>query len=221
MRIATWNVERLKHKNRLDDIVVECIASKADILVLTETDNRIELPYRYCFRTSSLKGVTDPVVYADTENRVSIYTNFECIREHPTFDGATALCVELDTGMGRLLVYGTIIGILGNRRTSFKEDLAKQMDDIRRFSREGHHICMSGDYNCSFSDNWYYTTYGRQTLDDGFKKAGMSIVTREKEQCIDHIAISDDFIKTGVVSVNEWNEDYTLSDHKGIVADLG
>ena len=66
MRIATWNVERLKHKNRLDDIVAECIDSKADILVLTETDNRIELPYRYCFCTSSLKGVTDPVVYADT-----------------------------------------------------------------------------------------------------------------------------------------------------------
>ena len=38
MRIATWNVERLKHKNELERITECCIRESADILVLTETD---------------------------------------------------------------------------------------------------------------------------------------------------------------------------------------
>ena len=41
MKIATWNVERLKHKKQLDQIQGLCNSIKADILVLTETDKRL------------------------------------------------------------------------------------------------------------------------------------------------------------------------------------
>ncbi len=68
MRIATWNVERLKHKNKLDVILAECKMASTDILVLTETDSRITPEFDKSFSTASLKGVTEPVIYADTEN---------------------------------------------------------------------------------------------------------------------------------------------------------
>ena len=58
MRIATWNVERLKHKNQLDLIHEACIAAEADILVLTETDERVVPAYPFCYRSTSLKGVS-------------------------------------------------------------------------------------------------------------------------------------------------------------------
>lgn len=42
MRIATWNVERLSHQNRLPGILEELRRVDADVLVLTETDRRIQ-----------------------------------------------------------------------------------------------------------------------------------------------------------------------------------
>ena len=79
MRIATWNIERLQHRNKLDMIRKACDCIEADILVLTETDSRIIPDYCYHYQTSSLKGVTLPVRYADTENRVSIFTKYRCV----------------------------------------------------------------------------------------------------------------------------------------------
>ena len=41
MKIATWNIERLKKKKYLSEILSEIEKIDADILVLTETDSRI------------------------------------------------------------------------------------------------------------------------------------------------------------------------------------
>ena len=41
MKIATWNIERLKHKKALAEIMSSIDEIKADILVLTETDQRL------------------------------------------------------------------------------------------------------------------------------------------------------------------------------------
>ena len=43
MKIATWNVERLKHKSKLALIVETIKRIDADILILTETDTQIYL----------------------------------------------------------------------------------------------------------------------------------------------------------------------------------
>ncbi len=43
MKIATWNVERLKHSSKLEEIISKIEELEADILVLTETDSRIKL----------------------------------------------------------------------------------------------------------------------------------------------------------------------------------
>ena len=114
MRIATWNIERLKHHRLLDVILQECRDVHADILVLTETDSRAAPNYPYQAHTLPLTEIAS-VLYQNTENRVSIFSRFRCIRQHETYDPYTSLCVELDTARGPLLVYGTLIGILGNR----------------------------------------------------------------------------------------------------------
>ena len=217
MRIATWNVERLAHKKNLDKMFSECRDSKADILVLTETDERIKPDYKCCFSTPILKGITEPAVYAETENRVSIFTNYECIGKHKIYDEKTAICIELATEIGNLIVYGTIIGISGNRRPSYAEDLERQLADINRLAEAGHSVCMVGDYNCTFSDNYYYTKFGRESMLDCFRDNAISILTAEKAECIDHIAVSDAFLRgRRVTNIEEWNLNKSLSDHKGI-----
>jgi hypothetical protein len=113
LKIATWNVERLRHKNELPSIIANCEQADADILVLTETDSRLNLKYKSCF--STLPPENAKINYAETETRVSIYTNYDFVRQYATFDEHTAIYVELKTDIGNVLVYGTIIGIYGNR----------------------------------------------------------------------------------------------------------
>ena len=215
MIIATWNVERLNHKRQLGEIVAACADTHADILVLTETDTRVSLPYPYCFNSTPLCE-DEGDYYSTTERRISIFTHYECVHRHQTFDEKTALCVELKTEKGNLLVYGTIIGIHGNRRSSFKHDLDCQLEDYSRLSALGNGICICGDYNCSFSDNYYYTKESRQKLLAAFSEHGIALATKDQVECIDHIAVSSSFLGNSIPMVTEWNLDKSLSDHKGI-----
>lgn len=215
MRIATWNVERLAHKKLHTEILLACEQVRADILILTETDEQVCPSFRYGFQTPSLME-TMPEYYKPTENRVSIFTNYKCVKYHPTYDRYTALCVELETELGSLCVYGTIMGIEGNRRASFKEDLQKQVQDFRRLTSEGKHICIAGDYNISFSDNYYFTNYGRNMLLQSFEENRIRLLTANVPECIDHIAVSDTFVRDADITVSEWNYNKKLSDHKGI-----
>lgn len=219
MRIATWNVERLEHRRSLDEILFTCERAKADILILTETDERLHPPFRYCVQTPRLTEIR-PGYYKPTENRVSIFTNYECVGFYPTYDKYTAICAELKTELGSLCVYGTIMGIEGNRRASFKEDLRRQVEDFKRLTARGKSLCIGGDFNLSFSDNYYFTNYGRDTLRQSFAENRITLLTESTSECIDHIAVSSASVNGADVKVEEWNVEKKLSDHKGIVVTI-
>jgi exonuclease III len=219
MKIATWNLERLKHKADNVKINRTLAELKADILVLTETDHRVDTTnYKFCIRTPKLTEI-HPDFYSESENRVTVCTNYEIIRQHETYDKYTSLCVELKTELGIQLVYGTIIGIYGNRSENFKADLTSQMNDYRKLSN-GKNFCLVGDYNISFADNYYFTNYGRNELNKVLEECKLKLLTREKVECIDHIAISESLTTNLEVEIGEWNTDKKLSDHKGIYAEL-
>ena len=220
MRIATWNVERLSHQNRLPGILEELRRVDADVLVLTETDRRIQPDVLYAYHTPLLSEAVSGDYYRLTENRVSIFTKYPSICQYPVTDANTSLCVELDIGRGTLVVYGTICGIYGNRRPSFRQDIKAQMEDVRRLAEQGHAICLCGDFNCSFSDNYYFTNWAREKLMEVFAACDLELVTAGQPECIDHIALSSSFLCGQTPTVQEWNLDKTLSDHKGICIDF-
>lgn len=217
MKIATWNVERLKHRNQLDDIVAECNKICADIVVLTETDSLLQLDYEHCYRTPALDEC-EGVSYKPTENRVTIFSNYPCIRRHPTYDEQTAICVELETELGSLIVYGTIIGIFGNRHSSFILDLKQQMEDVRKLRNLADGFCICGDFNCSFADNYYFTKEARAEIARSFSESDIKLLTASEPMCIDHIAVSGTLARENKIVIEEWNLDKRLSDHKGIAA---
>lgn len=219
IKIATWNVERLKHKKDLDKITQALLQVNADILVLTETDSQIKMDYSFSFSSPPLVEI-QPDYYKSTENRITIYSRFPCLAQHRTYDEYTALCVELETPLGNLFVYGTIMGIFGNRHGTFLPDVEKQMADIERLSTTGKAVCVVGDYNCSFGDNYYFTKDGRTAILDTFSRSKIDILTSNVPECIDHIAISSEYVKGSQWEVEEWNLDKKLSDHKGIVVEL-
>lgn len=221
MKIATWNIERLAHKRKLDEITQACENMQADILILTESDERVQPSYTNYFHTIvptplEIPNFDEPLRYAATEHRVSIYTNYKLISRHPTYDAQTALCVELETEFGNLVVYGTIMGILGNRRAEYRESIPKQLADIQRFVDEGKRVCICGDFNCSFADNYYFTNDGRNAVRNCFDDCGIELLTEHLSETIDHIALSNDIVVGKQIEVEEWNEDKSLSDHKGV-----
>ena len=216
LRIATWNIERLRHKDKFSLIIENCEQANADILVLTETDLRLNLDYKFCYSTAQPEDMN---FYSSTETRVTIYTNYTLIRCHSTFDEHTAVCVELKTEIGNMIVYGTIIGIYGNRHKNFMQDLLCQVNDIEHLAEENN-LCVIGDFNCSFADSYYYTKNGRAALDEVFSMNDITLITRERAECIDHIAVSNRIIANSTSKIEEWNIEKRLSDHKGIVVEL-
>lgn len=219
MKVATWNIERLKHHNSLDQITQCCENVGADVLVLAETDKRVCPAYKFCLETLPLPE-GQPPYYKATERRVSIFTNYPVVRQHTTFDAQTALCVELETELGNLLVYGTIIGTYGNRHPTFMQDLSRQLEDFRRLTSQHESLCVCGDFNCSFADNYYYTKSGRAAILQSLKDNRLCLLTEGRAECIDHIALSDKLALSATVEIEEWNSDKSLSDHKGIAAKL-
>ena len=194
MKLATWNIERLKHHRKITDIIAVCEDADADILILTEYDDRVDLKsYPYQFSTRSLSDL-DSKYYNSSERRVKIYSRYEVLRLHETSDEFTSCCAELNTDYGKLNVYGTIIGVFGNRCDNFKVDLPKQIKDYEKFSQD-QSLCVAGDFNLSFSDNYYYTKSGRDELNKCFEETGFVNLTASLVWNIDHIAISKEFLK--------------------------
>lgn len=91
------------------------------------------------------------------------------------------------------------------------------MEDIDRLAKLTDGFCFCGDYNCSFADNYYFTKAGRSTILNKLKENNLSLLTKARAECIDHIAITKAFIMDASIQIEEWNYERTLSDHKGIV----
>lgn len=53
-----------------------------------------------------------------------------------------------------------------------------------------------------------------------FSESKIVLLTKDRPECVDHIAISESFVRGATVQIDEWNYDKALSDHKGIVVSL-
>lgn len=218
LTLATWNIERLKHKTKLSEITSELQKLDADILVLTEYDLQLELedyPFRIC--TSEIKAPR----YSEkvTERRVMLCSKYPIVEVFETYDPEVSCCAKVATNLGDLIIYGTIIGITGNRSKDYLAELKLQMQDLERLSKNGN-ICFVGDYNMSFSDNYYFTKEGRQIIETTFESLYIKNVTRDLTETIDHIAISQNFLHNHNTQLQEWNVDKNLSDHKGVAVKI-
>lgn len=214
MRIGTWNIDRLRKKDNLNSIVDDIQRIDADILILTEFDKSIKLPfYKYNCETQNLPN--QPYNYHETERRVSIFSKFPITQIFKTYDPCTSCCVKIETPTGNLIVYGTIVGIIGKGDKNFHSDLDKQIDDINCLSNLGD-FCYVGDLNTSFCDSYYVTKSAREKFLKCFKRNNLKNMTENISNNIDHIIISKKFVANLDINIKEWNSDKLVSDHKGI-----
>ncbi len=218
MRIATWNLERLiKRKNQL--ILDKLVEINADILVLTETSSNIQLKNYYCISTDPLPTKHDNIKYKIGENRVSILTKYKTTIQHNTYDTFTTVCTEMETPFGVLTVYGSIIGVFGNRQPRFDNDLNGQLEDFEKIF-PGRQVCYAGDLNVRFSGQPWPSKKTRNTLVDAFKKYELRNTTANIDCAVDHIVLSENILENKDSEIVIWNTDKKLSDHIGLLLTL-
>jgi endonuclease/exonuclease/phosphatase family metal-dependent hydrolase len=217
MKIATWNLERPSYpSDKLSKIQEILISLDADILILTETNKNIRLgPIYHQYHSADL---TDSM-YSIGEVRSSIYSKYPSLGRISTFKDETAICEVLDTPIGNIALYATIIGIYGNRHPNFKTDLDLQLQDFKRIGSQFPMI-IAGDFNISFKDNYYYTKDGRDKLNLVFSNLGLVNLTERVENNIDHIVMSEDLLSESGFKVDTWNLDKKLSDHIGVLINI-
>jgi exonuclease III len=203
MRIATWNLWRPKNsfsersrvlRDKIDQV-------NADIWILTETHREVG-PSVFVNHHFS-----DPIVglHHAGECRTAIWSKYPTINIVETYDPCTALCVELDSPLGGLLVYGTVIpyGQAGlkhpywfncrkQKATSswelHYEAIAIHQRELSRLKQAypNHKICVAGDFNVSLDGHrwgtnrkqWYGTAVGRSKLIECLSENRLELSTK-------------------------------------------
>ena len=214
MKILTWNVERFKsHKIEIKELIE---SFNADIIVLTETSSEIDLNNNYnCVATVELPSNHDGIYYEEAENRTTIWTKYEIVKQNKTFDNFTSICSKIKSEFGVLNIYATIIGVFGGKGERFKNDLEQHLDDFQKLNIKETN-CIIGDLNTTFSGFTYPSHDARYTLNETFESLKMKNLTAEISNNVDHIILSEAFLESKIIETQILNLDKKLSDHIGI-----
>jgi endonuclease/exonuclease/phosphatase family metal-dependent hydrolase len=237
-RIATWNLERprqkgwIQNQRRLDQIH----QIDADVWVLTETNKAIDLGSDY----EAIASIPWENYHQTGENLTTIWSRWKRLRTLQTFDNHWAVCVEIDSPFGAMLIYGTVLPYANDKGIS---GTAKRWEEHRRSIQQHHEdwlriqkqypdrfMCIAGDFNQSRDNSgWYEEKQSVEMLSTALEDLSMVCVTHQNFQkdvgrsTVDHICLSKRLVDYQE-SVSAWkgktSEGKKMSDHNGVFVDL-
>ncbi len=245
LRIATWNLERPGWKSPRVQPQLETIAAiDADIWILTETHAAIKLdpPYN-CVESPPQK------LRRKGEQTTAIWTRCKVLRNIPTFTDrpderdpqcptyavgrpamSPAACAEIETPLGPLLVYGTIIAHFGDKgrevTSSYGDEQYKAIhahrDDWARL-RNSRPMCVAGDFNTTLNGRSWEPKDARPKLEAALVTNDLHCVTNTFAYCIDHICLTPEWAER-VIHREQWEiplrDGKKITDHKATSVDL-
>jgi hypothetical protein len=237
-RIATWNLERpkqnggVKNQRRLNKIY----EINADVWVLTETNAAIELQDDFTSLTSS------PCEWHQSgESLSTIWAKWEVLHPITTFDPHWAVCTEVNSPFGAMIIYGTVItyandkGVSGTaeRWEEHRRLIQRHHEDWSRIQKlyPDHLMCIAGDFNQSRDcSGWYEEKQSVEMLSAALCDLSLVCVTEENFQkkgfsrsTVDHICLSKSLLPY-MLEVGAWEgknlNGEKMSDHNGVFVDL-
>ena len=111
MKILSWNIKCPKMKEMRIQEITEIISDfSADLIFLTETNTCIEFPEYHKISTNELPSHYNGIEFHLGENKASFYSKTQLSKSIETYDGLSSVCVETESDMGKLLLYGSVIG---------------------------------------------------------------------------------------------------------------
>lgn len=237
MKIATWNIDRshIRQRWRMPEQQRLLESHDADLYLLTEVSDRIWLHGKPAVHFS------DPgePPYLSWEHASGIWTSWPVLQTLKCRDSRHAACAVLDSPIGQLVAYATIIPFHGARHTpgdrnwtAHRRSLSVQLDDWRdlRNAYPTHHMVIAGDFNMSMGNSdSYVDPKSRAQMRNACEDLGLKCLTdldlpsvrKEGKPNIDHVIASKTLAQSWDVSL--WmgtamrdGVDRDLSDHNGV-----
>lgn len=222
MKILSWNLERPKNISNSDKniIITDLIQIlNPDILFLTETNSAIEFKNYFVHQSVELPKLHDNQEYKVGENRISIFSKFQIEEVIETYDAYTAICCIVNSPIGKLTLYGSIIGSFGGKDKYFKKDLEFQKYEIARLAKS-QNLIYSGDFNISFSGFAYPSKSVILEMSDFFTSNSLVNITNGNENSAIQVVTSSEILKDKKLSQEMVEIDRKISDHNLIIVEM-
>ncbi|HMN92722.1 MAG TPA: endonuclease/exonuclease/phosphatase family protein [Hydrogenophaga sp.] len=236
IRLCTWNIDRsgVRSRWRSGPQSAWLTLQQADVTVLTEVHGAFEVEGR-CAVALSANGQPP---YASWEHAVGIWSRYPVIEHIPVGDPSLACCVTLQTPVGPVVVYATILpyrnaGQHDGRsaweihRLSVKQQIS-DWTAIRQ-ARPDDHVVVAGDFNMTMEpSNTYVDRSSRQRLLQACEGLSMRCLTAYDTRSeigrsnIDHILASRALWLVGAPEFPHpahklAGADRLLSDHNAVI----
>lgn len=238
MKIATWNVWRLKTRARRIAVAGWLDRIDADVWVLTETDVALSPGPAYRCVTTALTDRPGRV----GEQWVAIWSRLPIEPLGSSSDPSRSVAALVRPTSGpRVIVYGTVLpwtssrwhGLSGAGARAFCAALDAQRGDWEALRRRypDAELCVAGDLNQDLSDRHYYgSRVARQALRDALSSVGLVALTGDPADpvramapdraSIDHICVQRDSAHFAPPRLEVWprgsEPDRGVSDHYGV-----
>ncbi len=246
-KIANWNLERPKYRTEKTILAIKKIKEiNADIIVLTESSNAIDLSDLYVYQISTLSHENTP-----DEQWVTILSKWKITKQIETFDNYRTVSGVVESPFGKFSVFGTIIpyhqaGVSGVRYGNLnykaweyhEKDLYAQSENWKKIlEMEKLPLFIIGDFNQTrFNNKGYGTPKVRQILTNLLQELDLKCVTEVDfsgkfltvdpkkgiiRNNIDHICLSNGILnQMKYYKVGAWNHfnehGKFMSDHNGV-----
>ena len=203
--------ENLSHST-FKELIIE---HDADVVILTHTNLNFQLGGIYKrIATQEMPLRHDGIDYKEGENRVSIYTKYPLKNKVKTYDDHNSICQMLDTPLGNLNIYGTVIGA---NKELFESDLLEQKDDLERIQGA---ICYVGDYQMSFVKPYLPNEEKVMDMQAFADSQKMAILTADFENLMSHVMISKSFLKGNTTKLDLFEVPSHISNKEIIVVEI-
>lgn len=228
MKIATLNIDWAK---KLKREATEAFLSKLDfdILVITEGILLNLTNYRYKYLCEPIPENTvyeglNYTTYLDEEvaYRTIIYSKYPYIKQHEVNDPKTSIAIELQTPLGNLVIYATIVGTQFRKKPYAQTELNNFITDCQRIYHKNQNLIIVGDLNTSFRENekqYSINAATTLTISTLFESLYLYVPTNALEQNIDHIVIPKS-LNNKMTECDVFVGKDVLSDHKGVFINL-
>ncbi len=205
VKIATWNVAYGVSPTRNARISQTMADVDADVWVLTETHDMLRPPSGgnwECVTSEQRPRQAKQVVH--DSRWVAIWSRLPVLeRLSPAYDPKRTAAAVVETPIGKLLVFGTVLPWYQDVGRTVKDEFAKQATDWHKLSssRGDIPVCVAGDYNVNLGGPHYYGSRESQDAVEATMTLNkMSVLTNFERTgaaqlgsfgLIDHISVSN------------------------------
>ncbi|HEY6018967.1 MAG TPA: endonuclease/exonuclease/phosphatase family protein [Candidatus Paceibacterota bacterium] len=246
MKIATWNLDHASNSSRPVTAQIQQLERiNADILVLTETCERVDL------RTLGYKSVLPHHKNRYGKYWSVIWSRWPISQQIDCYDNETAVCARIASPLGDLIIYGTIITwkndpgsdpeVKSPAWSEHEKSILEHGIDWRAIQngQPGIPFVVAGDFNQTRDGSKVYCSpNGIRLLNEQLERNSLVCVTDEDfganmklapdpqksgryRHNVDHICVSKSLLKAEYVGAwDHFRNGEVLSDHNGVFAEL-